>query len=76
MPAIAAVMACAAVLANHGSFGVRFLFDDGPAVLGNVSICNHSKTGAVLLPDLEGGVTTSGRPVLNLSFAIKHALVG
>jgi len=27
-----------------------------------------------LMPDLEGGVTASGRPVLNLSFAINHAL--
>ena len=73
---VAAFMACAAVLVYLGSFTVPFLFDDGPAILENESIRDLLKIGDVLWPDLEGGVTTSGRPVLNLSFAINHALGG
>ena len=53
-----------------------FLFDDVPAIVANPSIRDLGDLGTVLWPDLPGGVTTSGRPIGNLSFAIDYALWG
>lgn len=53
-----------------------FLFDDHPAIVANPSIRDLGDLGAVLWPSLPGGVTTSGRPIGNLSFAIDYALWG
>lgn len=73
---VAAVLACAACLSYRNSLSIPFLFDDVPAIVENPSIRDLREIGEVLLPDLEGGVTTSGRPVLNLSFAINRAIGG
>jgi tetratricopeptide (TPR) repeat protein len=58
------------------SFGVPFVFDDLPAIVENPSIRRLSAVGEVLLPNQAGGVTTSGRPLVNLSFALNHAVSG
>lgn len=62
-------------LAWSNSFAVPFLLDDHESILGNASIRDFWTLGW-LFPPSSGGETVSGRPVLNLSFAIDHALGG
>src|SRR5260221_6241560 len=64
------------LVAYHNSFSGPFVFDDGPAVLGNPTIRHLSDCGTVLSPPREGGQTVGGRPVVNLSLAINYALGG
>jgi hypothetical protein len=52
------------------------VFDDTLAIVDNQSIRQLSRLGAVLAPDIEGGATVSGRPLLNLSLAINYAIGG
>lgn len=65
---VAAVMACYA-----NTFQVPFLFDDRLAIAGNASVKDMARMAEVLRP---GSLTTSGRPVLNLSFALNYAWTG
>ncbi len=53
-----------------------FVYDDGPAILDNLTIRRLWPLTDVLLPQAEGGLTVSGRPVLNLSFALNYAISG
>lgn len=69
---LALVASLLAAYAN--SFKVPFLMDDDGAVLKNPSVWNLADLGAVLWPP--EGMTTAGRPLLNLSYAINHALGG
>ena len=64
------VLAGLAAYAN--SFAGPFIFDDLPSIPQNPTL-RHWFT-ALLPPG--GGVTVTGRPVLNLSFALNHALSG
>jgi protein O-mannosyl-transferase len=66
----------AILAAYHNSFSGPFVFDDGPAVLGNPSIRHLSALGDVLSPPREGGQTVGGRPVVNLSLAVNYAFGG
>jgi hypothetical protein len=66
-----AVIAAAALAAYWGSFSGPFLYDDVDSVLRNVSIRSFA---AAFRPP--GGLTVSGRPVLNLSFALSYAISG
>jgi protein O-mannosyl-transferase len=61
-----------ALAAYHNSFSGPFLFDDVPAIPGNPTI---TRLATALAPP-SGGLTVSGRPILNLSFAINYALGG
>ena len=77
--AIWLALAClvgAILAAYHNSFSGPFVFDDGPAVLGNPSIRHLSALGDVLSPPREGGQTVGGRPMVNLSLAVNYALGG
>jgi len=74
--AAAITLSALLLLAYHNSFQGPFVLDDGPAILENSSIRNLWQLGDVLMPDLEGGVTTKGRPILNFSFAVDYALNG
>jgi protein O-mannosyl-transferase len=74
--AAAITLSALLLLAYHNSFHGPFVLDDGPAILENSSIRNLWQLGDVLMPDLEGGVTTKGRPILNFSFAVDYALNG
>ena len=65
-----------ALVAYLGSFSVPFVFDDTPSILENRSIRQLWPLTDVLLPDQAGGVTSSGRPLVNLSFALNYALSG
>lgn len=72
----AVLIIVAALLAYQGSFSVPFLYDDRPAIVENPTIRQLSSLGAVLSPPAEGGLTVSGRPLLNLSLALNYALSG
>src|SRR3954469_24280727 len=61
------------VLAAYwNSFGGPFVFDDVPAIRDNASIRNWGDLRRVLSPPER--TTVSGRPVVNASFALSHAL--
>jgi tetratricopeptide (TPR) repeat protein len=66
------LLALAAVAAYSDSFTGPWLFDDREAIAGNASL-RHLAT-ALVPPG--GGLPVSGRPVLNLSFALNYALGG
>jgi protein O-mannosyl-transferase len=57
------------------SLRVPFFFDDPVAILANPTIRNLSDIRQVLSPPRNGGGVT-GRPLVNLSFAINYALGG
>ncbi len=64
-------------LAYHASFKGPFVFDDLPAIVHNESIRSLWPLSGVLAPELgDGGVTVSGRPLVNLSLALNYALGG
>ena len=64
---------CAALLVGYfNTFKVPFLMDDDGAVLKNPSVWKLWDLKAVLWPP--DNMTTAGRPLLNLSFAINYAL--
>jgi protein O-mannosyl-transferase len=71
---IAAGMAIAVVLVYWNSLQSPFLFDDTGAVLNNPTI-RKLWSLSVLKPPADGS-TTTGRPFVNLSFAINHAISG
>ncbi|AOS43181.1 TPR repeat-containing protein YrrB [Lacunisphaera limnophila] len=61
----------------HNSLRGPFVLDDGPAIVHNPSIRQLWPLSGVIFPHLEdGGVTVSGRPLVNLSLAVNHALGG
>jgi len=62
--------------AYHNSLGGPFVFDDVPAITGNASIRRLWPLGPVLAPELDGGLTVSGRPLVNLSLALNYLLGG
>jgi hypothetical protein len=66
----------AILAAYHNSFSGPFVFDDGPAILGNPTIRHLSALGEVLSPPREAGQTVGGRPMVNLSLAVNYALGG
>jgi len=67
------VLVLAVALAYANTFGVPFLLDDRSAIVENASITDLSNLARVLAP---AGTTTAGRPLLNLSFALNHAVGG
>lgn len=75
-PRLAAVVILAAALAAYAtSLGGAFVFDDIPAIVENPTIRRLWPPHAALSPP-PGGLTVSGRPVLNLTFALNHAFGG
>ena len=73
-PAYAAlVLITAGTLAYLNSFTGPFVFDDEPSILGNASI---RRFATAWWPPADGGLTVSGRPVLNLTLALNHAVSG
>lgn len=67
------VLAAAALLAYSNSFRVPFVFDDVLAVFDNPTL--HSLRTA-WFPPSGYGLTVSGRPVLNVTLALNHAISG
>ncbi len=70
---LAALLVLAVGLAYANTLQVPFLLDDSSAITGNASLADLGRIGTVLAP---AGTTTSGRPLLNLSFALNHAWGG
>jgi tetratricopeptide (TPR) repeat protein len=71
-------LACAAVVAAglwayHDSFHGPFVLDDLLAIAQNPTLATWR---AALHPTAGAGITVEGRPLLNLSFALNHALGG
>jgi len=77
---LAGALIAAAVLAAYAnSFSGPFVFDDEGSITENASIRQLWPPWPALSPPhagAEGGLTVSGRPVLNLSFALNHAVSG
>ena len=71
-----ALLVLAVLTAYANTLGVPFLYDDVEAIAGNPSLRTLWPLTGVLAPDLPGGVTVSGRPLLNLSFALNYAVSG
>jgi tetratricopeptide (TPR) repeat protein len=66
------VMALGAAYAN--SFHGPFIFDDAPSIVENPSIRSLEFPGALTAPS--SALTTTGRPVVNLSLAVNYAIGG
>jgi tetratricopeptide (TPR) repeat protein len=71
----AAVIALATGMAYRNSFTVPFFFDDTSAITNNPTIRRLAALGDVLSPPPTGSGVT-GRPLVNLSFAVNYALGG
>jgi tetratricopeptide (TPR) repeat protein len=69
-----AVLATAAIAAYWNGLSGPFVFDDLPSIVENPTIRHLQEIGAVLRPPHEVGLTVSGRPMLNLSFALNYWL--
>jgi tetratricopeptide (TPR) repeat protein len=70
-----AVLAFSAFAAYRRTFSVPLLLDDTGSIADNPTIRHLWPIWAVLTPP-SGGITVSGRPVLNLSLALNYALGG
>src|SRR5947208_1367959 len=64
----------AVVLAYWNSLSSPFLFDDTRAVVNNLTI-RHLDFRSALAPPTDGSATT-GRPIVNFSYAINYAISG
>ena len=73
---VALALVGAALLAYGRTFAVPFLFDDIAAIPGNPTIRDLGALGTVLSPPHAEGTTVGGRPILNLTLALNHALGG
>src|SRR6185369_14301450 len=71
LAALLLVVATAVVYAH--TFGVPYLFDDPLSIPENVTI-RHWLTA--WLPPAGDGITVSGRPLLNFTFALNYAISG
>ena len=69
-----ALLLVAVIACYWNGLGAPFLFDDTGAVLNNPTI-RHLGSAAVLNPPSDGS-TTTGRPIVNLSFAVNYAMGG
>ena len=71
----AAVLGLAGLAVYANSLDVPFFFDDITAIVENPTIRHVGALGDVLLPPA-GGSGVSGRPLINLSFALNYAIGG
>ena len=70
------VLVGAALLAYHNTFSAPFIFDDLPAITQNQTIRDLRRPSELLVPPALSGSGAAGRPVVNLSLALNHALGG
>jgi protein O-mannosyl-transferase len=66
------MLVLATIAAWSNSFAGPFVFDDRPAILANPTLTSFT---AALSPPRDGG-TVAGRPLINLSLALNHAISG
>jgi tetratricopeptide (TPR) repeat protein len=74
--AAALLIVAAGALAYGNSLGGPFVFDDATSITGNSTIRHIWPVWEALRPPVGEGITVSGRPVLNLSFAVNYAISG
>lgn len=72
----AVFIAIAGIAAYANAFFGPFVFDDVSSIVDNPTIRSLSPLREALSPPTGWGLTVSGRPILNLSFAINHAIGG
>lgn len=72
----AALIVATVCVAYRNSLAVPFLFDDVPSILENPAVRSLRAFAESLRPGADGGLTTSGRPVVALSFLLNHAMGG
>jgi tetratricopeptide (TPR) repeat protein len=72
----AAVIVLGALAAYHNSISTPFVFDDMGTIAQNASIRHLWPIWDALSPPRATGMTTSGRPLVNLSFAVNYVLGG
>lgn len=65
-------LALATIVAYRDSFRAPFVFDDLPSIIENPAV-HGFRLDLLLQP---GGLTTSGRPLVTLSFALNHSVHG
>ncbi len=74
---VAAALLVVLLLATYANtLRAPFVYDDTLAILKNPTIQQLWPLSDVLLPQAEGGLTVSGRPILNLSLAVSYAMSG
>lgn len=73
---IPATLLTLTLLAYANSLHGPFVYDDLPAISRNPTLRPGTSWHDVLLPPLDGGVSVSGRPLLNLSFALNARISG
>jgi tetratricopeptide (TPR) repeat protein len=64
------------IAAYAGSLSGAMIYDDIPAIVENPTIRHLWPLGKVLATPADGASTASGRPVLNLTFALNYAASG
>lgn len=72
---MAMALSLATLAAYSNSFSGPFNFDDIGAIAENATIRNLAELKQVFSPPT-GGVTVSGRPLLNFTFAVNYAISG
>jgi len=72
----AGLLAAAVLLAYGNSLRGPFVFDDTSSIPANPTIRHLWPPWAPLATPKAGGVTVTGRPLLNLSFAVDYAFAG
>jgi tetratricopeptide (TPR) repeat protein len=70
------VLMGAAILAYHNSFVVPFLLDDHESIVENATIRRLWPPWDAFSPPVGEGITVGGRPLLNFTLALNHALSG
>jgi tetratricopeptide (TPR) repeat protein len=70
------VLVLAGIIAYANSFSGVFAYDDLFSIVQNPTIRSLWPPGEALSPPRTNGLTVSGRPVLNLTFAVNHAAGG
>ena len=74
LAALRVLLILAVGVAFSNSLAVPFLLDDLTTILRNPTITNPASLSSVLFPPPE--IYSAGRPLLNLSFALNHAIGG
>ena len=73
---VGALLISVTLAVYRNSLNTPFIFDDTSAIEKNLAIRHLVPLRTVLMPQHEGGLTTGGRPFLNLSFAANYAING
>ncbi|MEO7932142.1 MAG: tetratricopeptide repeat protein [Chthoniobacterales bacterium] len=71
---VAILIIIVGIVSYRESFRVPFIFDDIPTIQENPTILHIWPLKEALFPPPNSGLTTAGRPLVNLSLAVNYAL--